>query len=102
MVAAYGHGVPIPHDDNDLETRLGQFDTGGKGRGPAVGGMKRIEVNINGQPPGTSCLEMRTTSSLLNPHRSMARMSAPAHDTYAATGAPDVGELFIVAEILMD
>ncbi len=102
MVAADGGGIAIAHDDNDLKLGIGQLDSGGKGERSAVGGMERVEIHVDADPPRTANPGDQDDLVLAVAGAVDGADECPQQDAIAAARAPDMGELFVVAQILVN
>ncbi len=47
MIATNGQGIPITHDGDHSQRRVGQFDPGGKGQDPSVSRVQGIKINVH-------------------------------------------------------
>ncbi len=102
MVAADGGGVAVAHDHDHLEPGVGQFDAGGKGQGPAVGGVERIEIHVNAHAPGAADPRDHDNIVFGKPGAVDGPDQRPQNNAVAAPRTPDMGELLLVAQVLVD
>lgn len=102
MVAADGGGVAVAHDHDHLELGVGQFDAGGEGQRPAMGGVECIEIHVHAQPPGAADPRHQDNVVFPKPGAVDGPDQRPQDNAVAAPRTPDVGELLLVAQILVD
>jgi len=102
VVAADGGGVAVTHDDDDLQFGIGQLDAGCEGQGPAVGGVEGVKVHVNGDSPGTADPGDDYNLVLFEPGAIDRPDQGAQKDAVAAARAPDVRELLVMPQILVD
>ena len=102
VVAADGGGVAVAHDHDHVKLGVGQLHPGGKGQGPAVGGVERIEIHVHAQAPGAADARDQDDLVLGEAGAVNGPDQGPQDDAVAAPRTPDVGELLFVAQVLVD
>src|SRR5450631_1887069 len=98
VIAADGSQIPIAGVNDDLQFWIGQFEASGKGNGPAVGGVKGIDVQIAGYAAGAA--DARDHRHLIEIDARLGQGAGKAIDrrTDAARGTPNVRDALLAQE----
>src|SRR5208337_612696 len=102
MVPADGYRVPVAHHHDHLHPGLGELHPRGKGEGPAVRGAEGVEIDVDGQPAGAADARDQHDLVLVEAGPVDGADKGPEHDADSAARTPHMGELLVVAEVLMD
>jgi hypothetical protein len=102
MIPSDGDRVAIAHDDDHLQIGFGQLHPGGKGKGPAMGGVKGIEIHIDRESSRTTDSGNQNDLILIEPGPVDRPDQGSQHDPDPAPWAPDMGKLLVMTKIFMD
>jgi len=102
VVAADGGGVAVAHDHDNLEPGVGQLHPGGEGQRPAMGGVQGVEVHVHAHAARTADARDHDDIVLGEPGAVNGPDQRPQDDAVAAPRTPDVGELLLVAQVLVN
>ena len=92
VVAANGKEVAVAGKHDNLQLRVGHFDAGGKGDGPAMGGVEAVELDV-ARTPGRTTDPRDHGELVVGQAGGLDGAEAGGKDRAdAAARAPDVGD----------
>ncbi len=100
VVPADRQGVAVAHDGDHFHVGSGDLQTGGKGQGAAVGGVQGVEVHVDGHARRAADAGHQGHIVVLQTEVVDGADQCAHHHADAAAGAPDGGELLVLAQLL--
>lgn len=102
MVSTDGGGVPVSHDDNDMELGLGQLDARGESKRPPVGGVDRIEIHVDGKPARAADARYEGNLVFFQSCPVDGADEGSQENPVAAAWAPDMRKFLVMPEIFVN
>ena len=100
VIAADGEQIAVAAEDHDVQLGIAQLQPGGKGNGPAMGGVKRVELDIPGGPARTADARYHAGFLQIDAAGLHGRQAGGKGGADAASRAPDMGNAIRADQIV--